>query len=260
MNGLAELTWRAATLGRWTARVLGSLMVLFFLAFLLAEGPPPFSRFTATERLMALGMGAVFLGLAAAWKWEGWGGLLSVAGFALMVALSRRNMHMWAVAYPAIIGAAHLLCWIRLRTGPPAGLAPWQLSRNTILILVGALAIFLLLCANEMFGAPPLMTPSLRPSADLLGTWTSTASGNVVFTIRADASVAGTIRGVPVIDGRIRYGRSWFGSLMNWNCDYVIRGFLSGNSVAAPLIIRGQGLEGSLVLANRPSRLILRKQ
>jgi hypothetical protein len=260
MFTLQAATWRAAVVGRWAALLLGSLMVLFFLAFFFGEGPPRFSQLTPTERLQFVAMGCLFLGLAVSWKWQGLGGLLAVAGFLTLIAISRSHLRLWALYVPASLGAVHLVSWWRLRTGPPAHLAPWRLSWNTLLGLGAALAVFLLLCANEMFGQPPLMTPALRPTGNLLGAWTAAGRTDTALVIHEDASVTGTVAGALLTAGRIRYGRSWFGKLMQWNADYVIRGRLSARDVAMPLMATAFGLDGSLFLDNRPTRLTLRKQ
>jgi hypothetical protein len=259
MVALQTVTWRAATLGRWIALILGSLMVLLFLAFFFGEGPPRLSALTAVDGLLFAAMGALFLGLALAWKWEGLGGLLSVAGFAALVATGRIHLRVWTLDAPAAIAVVHLACWWRLRAGPPAALPSWRVSRTALLSLGAALAIFLLLCANEMFGQPPLMTPALHPSADLLGAWTQTAPIAVRLTIHQDASVTGTIAGTAIAAADIRYGRSWFGRLLHCNADYVIRGKLSERAFAAPLMAAGQHLDGSLFRDNLPIRLKLRK-
>lgn len=252
-------TWRAAVLGRWTALILGTLMVLLFLAFVFGEGPPHFSGLTPAETFLFVAMGGLFFGLVLAWKWEGLGGLLSVAGFAAFVALSRRHLQWTFIDIPAAIGVLHLACWWRLRAGRPAELAPWHLPRNTLLGLAAVLALFLLLCANEIFGQPPLMTPSLHPSANLLGTWAQATPLDVVLTIHEDASVTGTVAGDAVTSARIAFGRSWFGKLLHWNADYVIRGRISGRDFTAPLMATGHWLDGSLFRDNRPVRLKLRK-
>ena len=110
MVALQTVTWRAATLGRWIALILGSLMVLLFLAFFFGEGPPRLSALTAVDGLLFAAMGALFLGLALAWKWEGLGGLLSVAGFAALVATGRIHLRVWTLDAPAAI--APYSCWI----------------------------------------------------------------------------------------------------------------------------------------------------
>jgi len=261
---LQSVTWRAAVVGRWTALILGTLMVLLFLAFFFGEGPPNFFHLTTSERVTFAGIFALFLGLAAAWKWEGWGGLASICGLALLVAIDRRHLATWAFAVPAMIGALHLLCWSRLHAGPPPGLAPWHLSRTWILILTGSLGLFLVLCANEMFGNPPLMTP-LNPPPDVAAAWHSTAA-NVHLFIHPDASVTGTVATEAITGARIVNNRSWFGKLMHWRDDYRISGRAGEEFLFVILDRHGPDLTGSLWVApkgtsaSRPTSITLRKE
>ncbi|MGA3020110.1 MAG: hypothetical protein ABSF62_23575 [Bryobacteraceae bacterium] len=280
MNALQIASWRVAVAGRWTARIAGTLLFLLFLAFFFGEGPPHLSSLTSTERLQFLCMAALFLGLVIAWKWEGLGGLLTVAGFIFLVAILASHLRMWALCVPAIVGAVHIASWGRLRMGAPAGLAPWHVSRSVVISLVAVLAVFLLLCANEMFGQPPLMTPTLHPDSGLLGAWygiparvLAGAVGNsisVEFIIHPDGSLTGTVGDATVTAGRITYGRSWFGRLLNINSPYRITGRLSsvvqvskevwGDRFIMPLGTRGEVLDGSLFLRNRPVRLMLTRR
>jgi hypothetical protein len=259
MSSWQTATWRAASIGRWMALLAGTLMVLLFLVFLVGEGPPRLSALTATEKLQFLAMSALFFGLLAAWKWEGAGGLLALAGFAALVAIGTNHMKLWAFDIPAAIAVIHLACWWRLRAGAPAGLAPWHLSRYLLAGIGGLLAVFLLLCANEMFGQPPLMTPALRPGTDLLGAWTQTTPVAVALIVHPDATVTGTIDSTDVSTAHIAFGRSWFGKLLHWNADFVIRGRVANRDFAAPMIATRHGLDGSLFRDNRPVRLNLRK-
>jgi hypothetical protein len=276
MNALQIASWRVAVASRWTARIVGTLMFLLFLAFFFGEGPPHLSSLTSTERLQFLCMASLFLGLIIAWKWEGLGGLITVAGFAFMVAINTSHLRMWALCIPAIVGAVHILSWSRLRVGAPAGLAPWHMPRSVVISLLGALAVFALLCANEMFGQPPLMTPTLRPDSDLLGAWQGIPilapvnhPVSAEFIIHSDGSVTGAI-GDATVTGRITYGRSWFGRLLNMNSPYRITGQLSsvvrvskeiwGDRFSMPMETRGAVLDGSLFLRNRPVRLLLTRR
>src|ERR1039457_3438524 len=203
MHALEIVSWRVAVAGRWTARILGTLMFLLFLAFFFGEGPPHLSSLTSTERLQFLCIADLFLGLVIAWKWEGLGGLITVAAFSFLVAINANHLRMWALCVPAIVGAVHIASWARLRVGVPAGLAPWHVPRSAVISLVAALAVFLLLCANEMFGQPPLLTPTLRPDSGLLGAWhgipareltePATNSIPVEFIIHPDGSVTGMV-------------------------------------------------------------------
>ena len=280
MSALKIASWRVAVAGRWTACIAGTLLFLLFMAFFFGEGPPDLSRLTSTERLQFLGMAALFLGLVIAWKWEGLGGLISVAGFTFLVAIDASHFRMWAFCVPAIVGAVHIVSWSRLRVGAPAGLAPWRLPRSIVISLGAALAVFLLLCANEMFGQPPLMTPTLHPDNGLLGAWYSVPAhvlagpaGNSVsveFIIHPDGSVTGTVGDATLTAGRITCGRSWFGRLLHMNSPYRMTGQLSsvvrvsgqvwGDRFTAPFELRGQLLDGSLCLGNRPVRLVLTRR
>jgi hypothetical protein len=245
MMAFDGVTWRAAVMGRWTALILGTLMVLLFLALVVGEGPPAFSSLTSVERLQSLSMGGLFLGLALSWKWEGLGGLLAVLGFVCLVAISRTHLHMWAFWVPAVIGAIHVACWGRLRAGMPAALLPWHLSRSIVLSLAALLTVFVLLCANEAFGEPPLMTYSLRPSAELSTAWQSTPA-DVLLAIHPDASVTGTVGTTTVTDARIVNNRSWFGRLLHWRYDYRIDGNLAGDKLIIRLETNGRNLDGWL--------------
>ena len=254
-------TWRAALLGRWMALILGTLMVFLFVAFFFGEGPPSIFRLTAIEKLQFAAMGAMFLGLAAAWKWEGAAGLLSLAGFAVLVAISRSHLWLWAFDLPAVIAAVHLVCWWRIRAGPPPAESPLVPGTTTMLALSSAFALFLFLCANEMFGQPPLMTPVLHPSGALLGVWKQAVPIAVSLTIHEDASVTGTVDGVAISTARITNGRSWFGKLLHWNTDYRIRGVLRGGQFSAPLtaVADGEALNGAIFRDNLPTPIRLRR-
>jgi hypothetical protein len=247
---------RAAVIGRWTARVAGTLMALFFLAFFVGEGFPNIFRLHWRESLSVLLMSAVVAGLLLAWKWEALGGAVVLTAVGLMPLIGMRGIGLFLV--PAAIGLLHVVCWWRLRS---AGVG-WEVPR-IILIVVGlAVGVFILLCANEMFGMPPLMTPTLHPSPDIVGTWDAHLPAmDAVFAINPDASVSGRIGDASLIHGRIIYSRSWFGKLMNWRTDYLIMGQLSrGDRFTAPLTMRGVGLEGALFLSQQPLGLKLRKQ
>lgn len=275
MIPFSKLTWQAAAAGRWTARILGTLMVLFLLAFVFGEGPPRFSQMAGREQLYSLGLlGGLFLGLILAWRWEGWGGLLSMLGWAFLAVLSNRPPWALMLSIPAAVGLLHLLCWWRLRgPAPPPG--PVDSAKRAHMRMLFAplwvfLAAFISLCANEMFGQPPLMTRTGPPPAELVGTWyanLTTVSRQplgeeipVAFTIGPDGSVSGSIGNAVLTSGRFVRNRSWFGRLMNWRTEYQIRGTLSqvvesrggtaGDRFSAPLQPRGPELHGAMFLSH----------
>jgi hypothetical protein len=139
--------------------------------------------------------------------------------------------------------------------------SPARVPRDIVRALLALLVAVVLLSANEMFGQPPLMTPPLHPSADLVGSaWTQTAPVDVALTIHDNASVTGTISGTEITAARVSYGRSWFGRLLHWNADYVIGGRIQNRDFAAPLMAATTGLIGSLFREGRPAPLELTKR
>ena len=79
------------------------------------------------------------------------------------------------------------------------------------------------------------------------------------------------VSGSLLLQGAVPANRSWFGRLIHWRTDYLIRGRLqhvaepyggvSGDRVSAGLNLRGTELEGALFLSHpggpRPIRMTL---
>jgi len=220
----------------WAARIAGLLFALLFLAFLIGEGPPPWSPYM-------LGWLAINLGLLVAWKWEGLGGVITLAGYLLFFLVDRQFLaYLWRplTAVPAVLAAVHVLCWFELgrrnRRPHPLPQAVW--------IVLG---VFVLLSANEVFGNPPLMTPA-RPSAAVVGTW---HSADVVLSVAADGHLAGTIAGKRLTGARVIGNRSWFGRVMHWRTDYSVKGRLEGEPVRGWLSIAGPALKADLISSGK---------
>jgi hypothetical protein len=243
-----------ATIGRWTARIVGTLLVLLFLTIALGEGLPAPSQLTTIEKLQFVGMIGLAAGLLLAWKWEGLGGVVGAVAFLLLVAVSRSNLRMWAFWLPAAVAVVHVACWVRLHAGAPAGVAAWQLPRALVVGALSVLGVFLLLCANEIFGQPPLMTPVLHPDLELQGAW---RAPNTELSILPDARVSGTLDGLPVSDAQIRYGQSWFGRCMRFNSRYIVSGRAGAEAFTMPLDRRGNALSGSVFRHGRPTSVWL---
>lgn len=222
---------RAAQAACWAARIAGLLLALLFLAFVIGESLP--RQWTLQLALQFLCLFSIAAGLLLAWKWEGLGGLLTIAAFVLLCLTygSFVSFAKWSpfTAIPAIVGLMHVLCWLRLRGASPGRLpvAVWAL-----------LGVFVALCANEIFGAPPLMTPS-RPIAAMVGTW---HSQSVVLTVAADGALSGRIDDSPVESARVLGNRSWFGRLMRWRTDSVV----DGEGVTGFLWLAGTHLAGDV--------------
>ena len=256
---------RPAVIGRWTARIAGTLMALFFLAFFVGEGFPNIFLLPWRQSLSVLLMSAMMAGLLLAWKWEGLGGAVALAAVALMPLIGTRGIGLFLV--PAAIGLLHIVCWWSLRSGG----AIWEVPGKVPIVVGLAVAVFILLCANEMLGMPPLMTPAFHPPPELVGTWEAKlGSMDAAFAINPDASVSGRIGDATLIGGRMIYNRSWFGRFMRWRTDYLIMSKLSrvvrpsdrvaGDRFTAPLTLRGVGLEGALFLSQQPLGLKLKRR
>lgn len=231
------------------ARLTSALILLFFLAFVVAEGPPNPFRLTASENLYAAGMLALYGGLALAWIKPAWGGACSVAGWLYLGVLSREIPLDWPLAVPAAIGLLFLLTANATKTPAPRWLK---------VVLYGPLPVFVLLCANEMFGNPPWMATSERPIAELAGAW---SGPNAAITITPAGAVTGNLGGVPVQDAQWTPNRSWFGRLLRWRTDYRIRGTLAGGQTVNILLNGEPGhLTGTLDWPGRPGHARLRLQ
>lgn len=220
-------------------------MTLLFLAFLVGEGPPHLSALTGREGFMFLGVFGMVVGLSLAWKWEGLGGLVTVAGYGLFLLIDPKAISATFFLLCAACGLLHLVCWWGLR-GTVGGM-------RLPVALWAALGIFVLLCANEMFGNPPLMTPPLKPADNLVGSWQAEPGKvEVIFLIRPDASVAGNLGADPLTGAHVTRNKSWFGRFMHWRTDYLIQGTVSGQPFSAPFDLRGDDLKGAFFLSGKP--------
>lgn len=221
------------------ARLAGGLLFLFFVAMIVGEGPPNPLELTARESLYGVGMLLLYGGLAVAWFRADWGGGMSVAGWVFLAVLSGKLPLDWPVAAPAFVGLVHLIC----------GWMGWVKVRRPPLVVCLMLAGFVALCANEMFGNPPLMATGERPLAEMAGEW---EDGEVKLRIDAMGAVNGALGDVSIGTARLEPNRSWFGRLLGWRTDYRIRGVL-GSGEAVNMLLNGgnAGLTGTVEVGGR---------
>lgn len=74
-----------AAVCRWTARALGAVLVLITLTIAIGQGlPNPFTQ-PVFVQIGFLALALIVGGILAAWRWEFWGGLISLFGWALFV-------------------------------------------------------------------------------------------------------------------------------------------------------------------------------
>ena len=62
------------TVARWTARVVGLLVLLTIAALAIGEGGPNPFHLSLRENLLGLGLLTMMSGIVVGWKWEGTGG------------------------------------------------------------------------------------------------------------------------------------------------------------------------------------------
>lgn len=115
----------SATLCRWTARILGTLLISVVVMIAIGEGMPnPFTQPVGVQ-VGFLALALLLLGMIAGWRWELAGGLLSLAGWFLFVGVaikSPRALHPFVLAL-ALPGALYLLSALSRRYSektPPA--------------------------------------------------------------------------------------------------------------------------------------------
>lgn len=109
------------SVARWTARIVGVLLLLEIATFAIGEGTVQHLR----EVLLTQAFLAMVAGLIAAWKWEGVGSLLILGGFATFVTVNG-GLRLRDVTNPVfgpflLTGLLFLYCWWRTpkRQGPP---------------------------------------------------------------------------------------------------------------------------------------------
>jgi hypothetical protein len=96
-----------ATLCRWTARIVGMLLVVLVLMIAIGEGMPnPFTQPLAVQ-IGFLALALIVMGIVAGWRWEFFGGILSTAGWCLfvgsVVGAKGPNLFIYLLALPGIL-------------------------------------------------------------------------------------------------------------------------------------------------------------
>ena len=93
---------------RWTARILGTLLVLLVVAIAVGEGMPnPFTQ-PVPIQLGFLGLTLVMAGILAGWRWDVTPAIVSLAGwclfyFAVVYPPIRHYAFIFALALPAVL-------------------------------------------------------------------------------------------------------------------------------------------------------------
>ena len=105
---------RWVAVARWTARVLGTLLFLFYAVFILAEGLPPIASQPEGVQLNFVALGLMLAGFAAGWKREGTASLLIASGWTLWH-ISEGSPRWNVFQTPLPVAALYGFCWWALR-------------------------------------------------------------------------------------------------------------------------------------------------
>ena len=112
---------------RWTARVVGTLMVALFVIFFVGESliagePFPIFQLTTEETLESLAVVVMSIGALIAWRWELLGGWLCIGGGLLFNGVEsigdRAVSILWFPTVFVIVGVLFVLHERRERSAP----------------------------------------------------------------------------------------------------------------------------------------------
>jgi hypothetical protein len=138
------------------------------------------------------------------------------------------------------------------------------------IVLSVLLGVFVLLCANEMFGQPPLMTGWGPPPAEFVGTWSAgEGAQEIALTIGPNGAVSGTIAGrrcqrqIPAQSKRVwtphplAYGLHDSGRPVSCGSD---RGWTGRRPILGTLNVAAPELHGTLFLSHPGASEAVRHQ
>ena len=103
---------------RWTARILGTLFILFLLPFILAEGLPPLALQPEGVQLTFIGGFLLLLGFILGWWREGTAAVIIACGWTV-VRISENKFHLvtW-FELTLVVAALYAFCWWATRGQP----------------------------------------------------------------------------------------------------------------------------------------------
>ena len=113
-DSIMNTTRLLAATCRWTARIIGTLLVLIVVLIAIGEGMPnPFTQ-PMTAQVGFLALALIMMGVLGAWRWELAGGTLSLVGWGLFVVAVTHparglNWFVGALALPGVLYVAGAL-------------------------------------------------------------------------------------------------------------------------------------------------------
>ena len=114
------------TVARWTARILGTLLLLLIAVFAVGEGVPNPFILSQRENLLSIALATMIVGQIAAFRWEGIGGLLVLGGFAFFSVVNHRISLNIVFGPWLLTGLIYLACgWMKSKAA--GGASPTSL-------------------------------------------------------------------------------------------------------------------------------------
>ena len=106
-----------ATIIRWIARILGSMILAFVLFFLLAHifgNSESGEGFRDSKEIISFFFFPIstVIGLSVAWKWDGLGGIITIAGMAGLFAIRPELSSNVYMIVPIIPGLLYITYWL----------------------------------------------------------------------------------------------------------------------------------------------------
>jgi serine/threonine protein kinase len=148
----ASVQPRSATIARWSARILGTLWVLIFLAFLMGEGSLPFGQQPAAVQLEFVAMALMFAGCLAGWWRDLPAVLLTLGGWMLFHAAEQHLRAFSILHVPLLTGVLFSVSWNARYPARRAKLVNW--------IAPIAIPLFVALLATGATKSKPVPTPA----------------------------------------------------------------------------------------------------
>jgi len=101
---------RWVTVARWTARVFGTLLLVFYGVFILAEGLPPIGWHPEGVQFKFVALGLMLVGFAGGWKSAGTAALLIASGWRLWhISEGRISWNFFQTSLP--VAGLYGFCW-----------------------------------------------------------------------------------------------------------------------------------------------------
>jgi hypothetical protein len=104
---------RVVVISRWTARIIGIVILGLIVALAIGEGVPNPLRGSFREHLLGIGILTMLIGQIVAWRWEGIGSVFILGGLALFAIVNHGVLLNIVFGSWLVTGLLYLICWWR---------------------------------------------------------------------------------------------------------------------------------------------------